>query len=106
MILVLRNGYPFPYPTGLSDAEEDKYANGAAGVTMTIHGVESLEWLHQLTVKFESVAAANAAIHLTDWDVYDDDNWILTLNTSAEDGYQHPAIVVRGTAYCGFYLGG
>jgi hypothetical protein len=104
MKLILENGYPYPYPKGLSDEEGERVANDAPDIQMELKGVRAFEWLHTMTIEFESSDAALAAIRQTDWDVWDAARNILEAKTSSEDGYGHPAIIVGDKAYCGFIV--
>jgi hypothetical protein len=104
MLLTLQNGYPFPYPTDLSDAEQDDIADEAAGYSVDIPGVVHFEWKHTVTVEFDGLLSANAARDATGWETWGNDPKILEAKTSAADGYGHPAIIIGPTAYCGFML--
>ena len=102
MILHLRNGYPYPYPDNLTEAEQESISMSAAGNELEIHGVAHFEWLHTVTVEFTDDEALERAARLTGWG--DWDYRVLEAPTSSGDGYDHPAIVVGGMAYCGFIL--
>lgn len=100
MKLILENGYPFPFPEAFdSDAYECRE------FSVTLKDIHSVEWLHDFTVKFNSEEAAVLAKELTGWVYMTRSNkFILLARTSADDGYNHPAIVVKDKAYCGFIL--
>lgn len=103
MRLILTNGYPFPYPTGLlSPDEEEKVNEAATGKTFEINGIRHFEMKHTVTVEFVDFESFEISQHLTSWPKWSD--LTLEAKASAEDGYQHPAIVVGDTAYCGFIL--
>lgn len=102
MKLHLLNGYPFPFPTSISERASDEIADAASGVHLEIDGVTHFEWVHTVTIEFESRAACERAIELTGWNYWDEERMVLEAMTSAGDGYGHPAIVVRDKAYCGF----
>lgn len=104
MRLALRNGYPYPYPSGISEAEQERIANDAPDHEIVLHGVRHFEWLHTVTVEFRSLYHYQLALETTLWRPWDASRWILEATTSAEDGYEHPAIIVRDKAYCGFAL--
>lgn len=102
MRLRLINGYPYPFPEGLTPDEEDDISDASRSRTLEIEGVVHFEWLHTITVEFDSWGSYNAAANLTGWK--DWDHQILEAQTSSGDGYDHLAIVVGNTAYCGFIL--
>jgi hypothetical protein len=103
MKLILQNGYPYPYPKHLTQQQEDDLADAAAGNRLEIAGVVCLQWLHSITVQFDPVGSAwTDAKNATGWEV--ESAFVLEAKTSTEDGYDHPAIVVRNMAYCGFML--
>lgn len=104
MKLILRNGYPFPYPSGLSEQQQEAIADAASGNRLELASVIHFEWLHELTIEFASEAAFCAAQAVTGWNAWPSDDYILVAKTSAEDGYGHPAIVAGDMAYCGFIL--
>ena len=102
MKLILTNGYPFPYPANLTEAESDAINAAAAETTLEIHNVWVFERKHTVTVEFETYQAYLDAIDKTGWT-----NWSHTVaeaKTSQDDGYEHPAIIAGNTAYCGFQL--
>lgn len=102
MRLRLINGYPYPFPEGLTPEQQNDVSSAARSRTLEIEGVVHFEWLHTVTVEFDSWGSYNAAVNLTGWR-----SWsflILEAQTSSGDGYDHPAIVVGNTAYCGFIL--
>lgn len=102
MRLRLINGYPYPFPEGLPPEEEARIFDASRSRTLEIDGVTHFEWLHTVTVEFENWGSYVAAANLTGWKEWS----FLTLEaqTSSGDGYDHPAIVVGNTAYCGFIL--
>jgi hypothetical protein len=102
MRLILQNGYPFPYPTGLSEAESDKISDAAMGKTFEINGIHHFEMKHTLTVEFVDQESYEISQELTGWKRWCDHT--LEATTSGPDGYGHPAIIVKDTAYCGFIL--
>lgn len=104
MKLHLINGYPYPFPSHLPQEELDTINSDSESRTMTIDGVTHFEWLHTVTVEFDTWGSCNTAQNLTGWK-----SWsyrVLEAKTSSSDGYGHPAIVVGNTAYCGFFLEG
>lgn len=98
MKLILQNGYPFPLP---KDFDSDAY--DSRDNSLTLENVKHFEWKYTVTVEFETDVAAKLAKQLTGW-VYWDKPRIFEAKTSSPDGYEHPAIVVKGFAYCGFIL--
>lgn len=102
MRLRLLNGYPFPFPTKLPLQDQEDISEAAASKSMELRGVLHFEWLHTLTVEFRSWGACNDAANRTGWKPYS--YLVLEATTSPGDGYDHPAIVVGNTAYCGFVL--
>ncbi|WP_342051255.1 MULTISPECIES: hypothetical protein [unclassified Cupriavidus] len=104
MKLILTNGYPFPYPEGATEAQMEEWAGEAAGITLTLEGVEHFEWKHTLTVEFFTAEAMCNAMRETGWQFWDEGMFVLEAGTSGKDGYDHPAIIAGGRAYCGFVL--
>ncbi|MGE4483015.1 hypothetical protein [Acidocella sp.] len=102
MRLILRNGYPYPYPTNISEAEHETHASQAAGVMLELPGVVHFEWLHVVTVEFADDDALEHAQRTTGWKTWG--YRVLEAQTSAADGYQHPAIIAANCAFCGFNL--
>lgn len=102
MRLRLQNGYPFPYPKGLTEDQQYEISEAARGHFMELDGVAGLEWLDTLTIEFETEAAFDAAKEATSWGRWCDS--VLEAQLSAEDGYGHPAVVVNNMAYCGILL--
>ena len=110
MKLILQNGYPSPWfeVTGLGE----KYAEAAAGVSLTLEGVRHFQWLHTVTIEFKDFESYEKARNLTGWKCWGTD-LVLEAETCADEGYGHPAIVANvpygehpKTAYCGFILVG
>ncbi|MFN5745590.1 MAG: hypothetical protein ACK443_05825 [Methylococcaceae bacterium] len=101
MHLQLMNEYPYPWVEP-SDPDADPCLNRTGPV---IPDVIQFEWLHTLTVEFKDQKAFDDAREFTGWKRWGS-KLILEAETSAEDGYDHPAIVLpaQGRAYCGFYL--
>ena len=107
MRLRMTNGYPYPYPQGLSEAEQDEINDRAAGEDLLLDGVNHFEWLHTVTVEFDNVLSLLEAQGKTGWQLFGSGhNCILEAPTSLADGYGHPAIIVGDRAYCGFILEG
>lgn len=105
MKLLLTNGYPFPYPADLSEAQQEAIAEAAPGRTLELPDVAAFEWKHTVTVQIRNTNKAwLAAQSITKWKIYDETHAVLEAPTSAGDGYDHPAIIVGDTAYCGFQL--
>lgn len=105
MRLRLTNGYPYPYPQGLSEAEQEAISEAAASKQLVLDDVVHFEWLHTVTVEFAPLHALNRAIEATGWKSWNG-AWVLEAPTSLADGYGHPAIIVGDRAYCGFILEG
>ena len=102
MRLRLINKYPHPFPEGLPPEEEDRISDASRSRTLEIDGVVHFEWLHTVTIEFDSWGSYNAATNLTGWK-----EWsflVLEAQTSSGDGYDHPAIVVGNTTYYNFIL--
>lgn len=102
MKLRLCNGYPYPYPANATEQESEQLAEQAGGNYLDIEGVTGFERLHTVTVMFESLAAMYKAQAKTGWSVWAP--LVLEAETSAADGYDHPAIIANGMAYCGHNL--
>lgn len=109
MKLILKNGYPSPWPKEIEDEEGEGYAAAAFGVELRLEGVVHFEWKYTVTVEFkdrESYEKAKAATGWTKWE-----GLTLEAPVNALEGYGHPAIVAAvpyeqfpSTAYCGFIL--
>lgn len=104
MKLILTNGYPHPYPPNLTEAEADEIADNAQGEVRVIDGVVHFEWKYDVTVEFATVQIAYMYQQELGWKRWGNDPLILEAPTSAADGYDHPAIIADGIAYCGFIL--
>ncbi len=102
MILHLQNGYPMPYPS--CPREQEAAGEAAPSVIMKLAGVVGFQWLHEVTVEFSSAEAYTFAQSQTEWKVYDATRFVLSAPSSSEEGYDHPAIIAKGKAYCGFML--
>lgn len=102
LTLVLTNGYPYPFPEGLSPEDEAAISENSVNVRFTINGVTSFEWIHDLLVEVED-AEVYEHLRLNGWQEWSPG--VLQAPVSAGDGYGHPAIIVGDTAYCGFKLG-
>ena len=101
MKLILQNGYPYPYPAGLSEKEQEEISEAAGGKAMVIEGVKHFQWLHIISVQFDEAHLGDMQV-LTDWKQFG--KAVLEAPSSVADGYEHPAIIVKDTAYCGFFL--
>ena len=108
MKLILQNGYPSPWFEVMGLGE--RYAEAAAGVSLTLEGVIHFQWLHTVTVEFRDRESYNKARAITGWKDWGD-GLVLEADTRAGEGYGHPAIVANvpyeehpKTAYCGFIL--
>lgn len=102
MKLTLQNGYPYPFPAGLTEQENNEITANASSERITLEGVRHVEWLYAFTVAFESEEAFELARQKTGWQVYGD--LTLEANTSSADGYDQPAIIAAGMAYCGLVV--
>lgn len=98
--LTLQNGYPSPYPEGLTDEESDEIADNVT--SLDIVGVVAFQWLHTITIEFADQASYDAAKALTGWTPWSP--LVLEAQSSAAEGYAHPAILAGDKAYCGFML--
>lgn len=103
MKLILQNPYPYPYPSKAFDAEKDRIAEEAGQRQLVLEGVVNFQWLHAVTVEFESYEATIQTRSLG-WAPWGTDRFVYEAPTSAEDGYGHPAIIANGFAWCGFIL--
>ena len=102
MKLTLTNAYPYPYPDGLSEEEQEAITHDSCNHDLVIEGVYSFQWLHTVTVEFRYMDHYYAMMDKLGWK-----EWsfrVLEAPTSAGDGYDHPAIIVKDKAYCGFIL--
>ena len=104
MRLTLQNGYPSPYPVGLSEDEQEAVSAAAGGLSLCLEGVAALQWLHTVTVEFDTHEQANAARALTGWEPWGTSDKVLEAPTSDAEGYGHPAIIADSRAWCGFFL--
>lgn len=97
MKLVLMNSYPYPLP---DDFDSDTHE--ARAFSLELRGVIHFEWCHTVTVEFSKLEAYFTAQELTGWGEWSPG--VLEATTSADDGYDHPAIIAGDMAYCGFVL--
>lgn len=104
MNLILRNGYPFPFPLNATEDEQVEINEEAQGQRLELKDVVCFEWLHTVTVEFASVEAAKAAQQATGWNRWDSNPLVLEAPTNSGEGYDHPAIIADGKAWCGFLL--
>ena len=102
MKLTLTNAYPYPYPEGLTEAEQEAITERCGDFNLEINGVVHFQWLHTVTVEFHYINDCNAAEKLYGWKPWS--FRVLEAPTSSADGYDHPAIIVKDKAYCGFIL--
>lgn len=106
MKLILRNGYPHPYPRFAPEFTQAAYAEAAGGNRKEIDGVHSVEVMHEFTVKFVDRDSMVFAQEQTGWEVYSEEDNILAAPTSRDEGYDLcSAIIVKDMAYCGFWVG-
>lgn len=103
MKLLLTNGYPYPYPEGLSEEESERLSEQAPGNQLELHSVKHFEWLHTVTIEFDNALGVLEAKAKTGWTTWNN-GLVLEAKTSTGDGYGHPAIVAGDIAYCGFIL--
>lgn len=101
MRLTLQNGYPYPLPPGFDFDAHNPHVHFVG-----FDGVRHFEWLHTLTIEFDTQEGARQAIESSGgaWTWWAEDINAVEAQTSAEDGYGHPAIIYNGMAYCGFIL--
>jgi len=107
MKLLLTNGYPFPFPEGgvPDDFEGGNVPYDCRDYSLQLDEVVHFEWLHTITVEFANAQACETARNLTGWFYWGLPEYLtLEARASTEDGYEHPAIVAKDTAYCGFTL--
>lgn len=102
MKLILSNGYPYPYPEGLTEAQQEELSQAAPAYRLVIEGVVHFEQKDTTTVEFRDMDAFQTAKAITGWALWS--GVILEAPTSAADGYNYPAIVVGNVAYCGWQL--
>lgn len=104
MNLILSNGYPYPYPDGLTEAQQEELSMAAPAYRLVIAGVVHFEQKYTTTIEFIDHDAYRAAQAITGWAAWGDHQLVLEAPTSAADGYDYPAIVVGKHAYCGYQL--
>jgi hypothetical protein len=102
MNLILSNGYPFPYPAGLSEAQQEELSQAAPSYRLVIAGVTHFEQKFTTTVQFRGNDAYLTAMAITGWKPWEP--LVLEAPTSDKDGYDYPAILVGNVAYCGYQL--
>lgn len=101
--LLLTNGYPHPYPDDATDEQVEQWAEAAGSTLERVHGVVHFEWLHTVTIEFADRDHYHAArTRFPEWRAWS--HLVLEAPTSSEEGYEHPAIIAAGKAYCGFIL--
>lgn len=67
MRLRLTNGYPYPYPLDATAEENDAFSEAAGGTQLRLEGVKHFEWLHTVTVEFNTPADFKTAEAATNW---------------------------------------
>jgi hypothetical protein len=102
MNLILSNGYPFPYPDGLSEAQQQEISQAAPSYRLVVAGVTHFEQKYTTTVQFRDTDTYHTALAVTGWEPWSP--LVLEAPTSAADGYDYPAIIVGNVAYCGYQL--
>jgi hypothetical protein len=102
MNLILSNGYPFPYPDGLSEAQQEEISQAAPSYRLVVAGVTHFEQKYTTTVQFRDTDTYHTALAVTGWKPWSP--LVLEAPTSAADGYDYPAIIVGNVAYCGYQL--
>lgn len=100
MNLILSNGYPYPYPDKLTEKEQEELSMAAPAYRLVIEGVTHFEQKHTTTVEFRDADSYQTAQAITGWAAWSDLKLILEAPTSADDGYDYPAIIVGKVAYC------
>jgi hypothetical protein len=103
MKLILGDSYPFPYPSHLSEAEQDEINQSERGPQLALEGVKSVEWRFTLTVEFHDHVAMRKAQAVTNWEQWGTDA-ILQAPTSLDDGREFPAVLINNRAYCQIFL--
>lgn len=103
MKLILGDAYPFPYPSHLSEDEQDEINQNERGPQVTLDDVKLVEWRFTLTVEFSDHVAMRKAQAVTGWQQWGVDA-ILEAATSRDDGREFPAIVIGDKAYCQMIL--
>lgn len=104
MNLILSNGYPYPYPDGLTEAQQEEISMAAPAYRLVIEGVTHFEQKYTTTVQFRDADSYLTAQAITGWGAWSDLELVLEAPTSAADGYDYPAIIVGRVAYCGHQL--
>jgi hypothetical protein len=102
MNLILSNGYPFPYPDGLTEAQQEEISLAAPSYRLVVAGVTHFEQKFTTTAQFRDNDAYATALAITGWKPWSP--LVLEAPTSAADGYDYPAIIVGNVAYCGYQL--
>jgi hypothetical protein len=102
---ILGDGYPFPYPEGLTEQEQDDLAAGLAVEDLRLKGVASVEWRFELTIQFVDRASYDAAKAATGWEAWDEAALILSASLEGREGRgDMPALIIRDKAYCRWML--
>lgn len=104
MRLTLTNAYPYPYPEGLTEAEQEAITERCGDYNLEINGVVHFQWLHTVTVEFANSVDFLAYEMKLGWRVWSSCAYVLEAPTSSADGYDHPAVIVNDMAYCGIIL--
>lgn len=112
MKLILRNAYPYPFPSDVTKEQENAIAQTAGDHTMVIEGIADFEILHTITVEFKDYKAFKKAKELTGWEPWGGDS--LVLEAKAAEGYmmgmaiRQPyscaGVETEWTEYAGFML--
>ncbi|MFG1227126.1 hypothetical protein [Xanthobacter wiegelii] len=99
--LILGDGYPYPYPEGLTEQEQDDLAASLAVEDMRLKGVVSVEWRFELTIEFVDRESYDAAKATTGWEAWDEGALLLSATLEGREGRGDiPALIVGDKAYC------
>ena len=112
MRLILQNAYPYPH-LKLSTEEHDEVCEDAGQRVLELTGVQSVQILHKMTVKFKTAKDFTKARELTGWAVWH--GFTLEAPLDDEEGYAMPGVIVdtpytmkgvrsEQTAFAGFIL--
>lgn len=102
---VLGDGFPHPYPEGLSEEEQEEISSNLAVEDLRLKGIGSVEWRFEMTIQFVDRASYDDAKAATGWEAWDEAALILSIRLDGRDGRgDMPAIIVGDKAYCRWML--
>jgi len=96
---ILGDGYPYPYPEGITEEEHEEIVGEMDVEAMRLHGVDSVEWRFEWTIQFVDQASYDAAKDATGWESFDARALILSIPTEHPGRGGMPGIIVKDKSF-------